>query len=407
MKADVLSLEAAIANSEVDYYTVPPHQMAYSWIPKKYEELWDYLADAYIVSLAAKNEFIPGKMFLGPLVFVRNEANKSYEIIDGQQRITTLHVLLWYVQQELDDETEKTRIQRIINLCEGQAKLIVSKKDMPTFMKIRKSKIDNNDINRLALCANYLRNKVSSLPDKKTFSEFIRERIQFIVIVADDHQTALNIALEFNKRSYVRQEDLIEQYICGLSEEARKIWTENILPLKVIELLFLDYMLRYISRRPISQLDIREFMRLFPVKYSINDIAILADIFHIFWCEPIDSIHKYLPNGFLISKETLESLQALRLLRRRDITVILFCIADKYGKEYIFNERLLNILVSYERYMAKKRPRIRKMMSWVLTVSKTPGNEKDVDMCFQDALDLISKTFNTDATGDCTFNLLA
>src|SRR6266403_993689 len=106
MKADALSLSAALNSSEVDFYTIPQYQRPYTWSNENFEVLWDDLTEAYDDFLSVKSEgMAPSYYFLGPVVFVRNMPKRSYDIIDGQQRITTFHVLLWHLTRRLKDET--------------------------------------------------------------------------------------------------------------------------------------------------------------------------------------------------------------------------------------------------------------------------------------------------------------
>ena len=66
--------------------TIPPHQRDYSW---ESEEVEEFLEDVeYLMSQNFESiEAMPH--FLGSFVFIENQDDKSFEIIDGQQRITT------------------------------------------------------------------------------------------------------------------------------------------------------------------------------------------------------------------------------------------------------------------------------------------------------------------------------
>src|SRR5690349_13596951 len=115
MKADALSLSAALNSSEVDFYTIPQYQRPYTWSNENFEDLWDDLIEAYDDLDSAKSEGkAPSYYFLCPVLFVRNIPKRSYDIIDGQHRITTFHVLLWHLTLRLKDETEKKRIDQIL-----------------------------------------------------------------------------------------------------------------------------------------------------------------------------------------------------------------------------------------------------------------------------------------------------
>jgi hypothetical protein len=69
-------------------YWIPPYQRPYSWMAEQIDELWDDL----IASLGRGH-------FMGTLVIAGNDKLKR-ELIDGQQRLTTLVVLLALIRDE-------------------------------------------------------------------------------------------------------------------------------------------------------------------------------------------------------------------------------------------------------------------------------------------------------------------
>lgn len=74
-------------------YFIPSYQRGYRWDKKQVEELLDDIYEVYVT----KQE----SYCLQPIVVSQIEDNK-YEIIDGQQRLTTIYILL-------------TRFKRFIN----------------------------------------------------------------------------------------------------------------------------------------------------------------------------------------------------------------------------------------------------------------------------------------------------
>jgi uncharacterized protein with ParB-like and HNH nuclease domain len=177
MRADALSLSATLNYSDVDFYTIPQYQRPYTWTTENYEVLWEDLTDAYKEYLSALEENeTPDYYFLGPVVFVLNKGKRSFDIIDGQQRTTTFHILLWYLYKRLEDTTEKLRIQAILTFLGTEPKLKVSAKDAATFLKIRecdiKDVVEGNS--RMVESANYFRIKVKDLENPDSFSASLR-----------------------------------------------------------------------------------------------------------------------------------------------------------------------------------------------------------------------------------------
>jgi len=79
----------------LDDYLVPVYQRNYAWRAEQIEQLISDVYDA----MRAQDDY-----FLGNLVVVRREGREIYEVIDGQQRLTTLYLLLTYLQEDGADQ---------------------------------------------------------------------------------------------------------------------------------------------------------------------------------------------------------------------------------------------------------------------------------------------------------------
>src|SRR5579871_2368101 len=79
-------------------YTVPRFQRDYSWTQDEWDDLWQDIQGA----------IMPGgepAHYMGYLV-LQTKDNKNFEVIDGQQRLTTLSVLVLAVLKVLQDLVE-------------------------------------------------------------------------------------------------------------------------------------------------------------------------------------------------------------------------------------------------------------------------------------------------------------
>lgn len=80
-----LTIKKLFGDSD-SFYQIPRYQRAYSWGDDQLEKLWDDLIEA--------KENDPN-YFLGSVITAKSEDNTSYlDIVDGQQRLTTLTILL-------------------------------------------------------------------------------------------------------------------------------------------------------------------------------------------------------------------------------------------------------------------------------------------------------------------------
>jgi uncharacterized protein with ParB-like and HNH nuclease domain len=421
MKADALSLAAALNNAEVDIYTIPQYQRPYTWGTENYEVLWEDLSEAYAEYLKAlSEERKPDYYFLGPVVFVKNSAKRSYDIIDGQQRSTTFHIILWYLYKRLTDETEKLRIHNILTFLGKEAKLRVSAKDSSTFLKIMQTNDPIQGNSRMVESANFFRGKIKELADPDTFSAFLREYTQFIVIVADDYGKAWDLFIGLNgKGEPLNPTDLVKAYVCGRSdigELAGNIWEDKILPLKTDSTAFLLFLTRFRARKFVAENSLfKELSKLYPQSVTILDISDNSEIFHLFWHVDIDNIPKQFSDGLTITSDARKALRVLRDLGRRDFTSLLFQYAEAFGKKSVFEESFLRILAAYQIRMAisRKRSRERKFIDWFSEVDFTkpeqndPSNESEALAVRKErANKLIARILKADAPDNTTFETL-
>lgn len=86
-------------------FTVPLYQREYSWNLEQ-------VSDLYYDILDADEE----GHFLGSLLLYQADGNKKMEIVDGQQRMTTLFLLLFSILKKLEDSDRSKAIERINSL---------------------------------------------------------------------------------------------------------------------------------------------------------------------------------------------------------------------------------------------------------------------------------------------------
>ena len=371
MIANALNLAATLNSSEVDFYTIPQYQRPYTWDTEHYETLWEDLNDAYQEYQAAKSHGEqPEFYFLGPVVFVKNTQHKSYDIIDGQQRTTTFHIMLWYLYRTITDETEKARLMNILTFYGREPKLKVSAKDVATFLKIRESNDEIIGTSKMATCANYFRGKFSSVVSPDGFAEFLREYIQFIVIVADDYNRAWDLFIGINgKGEPLNPTDLVKAFVCGHSDvgdTVGAIWEDKVLPLKDSSTACLLFLARFRGKKFVTENALfKEITKLFPVTMRIVDISEYSDLFHRFWLKNIDEIPADFQDGLNFPLEAKKALRILRDLGRKDFTTILFQYAEAFGQKSIFEVDFLKLFASFQIRMAvsRKRSRERKFVT--------------------------------------------
>ena len=88
-----------IFSSDFEYH-IPTYQRPYSWTEDETGTLFDDLYDFYKTQ---NNE----NYFLGSIVLIKNDFEAKAEVIDGQQRLTTLSILLSVIADNFDGELKE------------------------------------------------------------------------------------------------------------------------------------------------------------------------------------------------------------------------------------------------------------------------------------------------------------
>ncbi len=73
-------------------FSIPTYQRQYSWLKENAEQLFDDIAEEALSKGTALKDMRP--YFVGSMVLVKKSDNVDAEVIDGQQRLTTLTILL-------------------------------------------------------------------------------------------------------------------------------------------------------------------------------------------------------------------------------------------------------------------------------------------------------------------------
>ncbi len=87
---------------QAEGYSIPNYQRDYAWKDKNFRDLWEDLEEAIDYNKKGYRHFI------GTMVVDKNEDNKKlYDIIDGQQRTTTIFMLLHVLANEQNEKDKQ------------------------------------------------------------------------------------------------------------------------------------------------------------------------------------------------------------------------------------------------------------------------------------------------------------
>ncbi|WP_219028675.1 DUF262 domain-containing protein [Helicobacter pylori] len=220
MKSDKKSLKEILVVGNDTYYQIPIYQRPYQWGKEQCEELLNDLFENY-------EDHGEDDYFCGSLVLIRlDEGNKTYDIVDGQQRLSTFILLAKvlatlysvgdkyqeYLQESWSDRHEdgkkKKRKRLDFDLVGSNAKKDFQEA-LDFFDDLDASKGENSKSNapskgknsylKNAICLkNYLEQK--EIEDINHFIEWLYFKVVFITIICPDTDKALRIFNVLNAR---------------------------------------------------------------------------------------------------------------------------------------------------------------------------------------------------------------
>ncbi|GHR96467.1 DUF262 and DUF1524 domain-containing protein [Helicobacter pylori] len=135
MKADATPLLKFIKDNQKNQLVIPIYQRVYSWEKEQCEELWDD-----IIKIGGDDKM--DGHFIGFILYVLDRithSNNALLIIDGQQRLTTITLLLTALRNHLSDKRKEIEDHYLINSDKGGDKkfrLILSESDKDTLLSL-------------------------------------------------------------------------------------------------------------------------------------------------------------------------------------------------------------------------------------------------------------------------------
>ena len=239
---------AKIFSSDFEYH-IPPYQRPYAWKTEETSELFDDLYDFYKIQ---EDE----QYFLGSIVLIKDEGKPYADVIDGQQRLTTLTILLATLAHNLLDEELKNEIREhivepgkeLLGL-EPKPRLTLRERDQDFFEKyvqdlkfdellsFDKANFKNESQENIQANSKHLldciKNSFASDIDKiKGFVKFLLNRCVLVVVSTPSQQSAFRVFSVMNSRGLdLQPTDIIKADIIGKipeehQEDYNKQWEE-------------------------------------------------------------------------------------------------------------------------------------------------------------------------------------
>lgn len=232
-------------------YLVPRFQREYSWGKEEVDEFWEDILQQ--IKVSSSGSIINQEYFIGCMVLVGEDSKPDYLIVDGQQRLTTLTILLRAIVarlQELGDNSAAVALyENVIEGTDNDGKKyfkLVNESPKPFFQNelqsikpegLQKAETEEE---QLLLSAYTIFSKnlktlnlgtVSPLDSIKALRTQVLSYLKFILVTAKNEDDAYTIFETLNARGLsLTSVDLIKNWIFKNfaqqhpNDNAKEIW---------------------------------------------------------------------------------------------------------------------------------------------------------------------------------------
>lgn len=344
-------------------YCIPVFQRDYAWTEEQCTKLFEDIVMAY-----QKDR----PHFCGSFVYAPFGSKKhidSYIIIDGQQRFTTLYILIKALADSADDDRDKDALQRYLynedkfdryGLDEkSKLKLKPVKTDNDQLLLLMSGKIEQMDKSRRGIIYhNYMlfMQLIKSFLEESSANSvlMINDGIEKLIcadIRLDTGDNAQEIFERINSTGIkLGLADLIRNYILMTDTDQERLYEEywltvqNLLPDKLLDNFFIDY-LNMKSDGFVKESEAYKRFKQVYVEGKYDNEKMLKEILHY-----AKQYYVFCYGSSDFGAEVNKALAGLRKLKQTTVYLFLFRVFDDYENGIINkNEltRVLKMLLSY------------------------------------------------------------
>lgn len=341
-------------------YTIPVYQRNYEWTERECKKLFDDIIEASRMERTH---------FCGSVVYALLEQRRdidSYVVIDGQQRLTTVYILLKALVDCAESPTEKERLSE--NLF-NKDKYTFYKIDESSKLKLKAIKSDHKQLMLL------MDNRFEEMDEKSTirhnyelFCSLIKEKLAQGLYIRDIYQgvelltcalirldsddnpqeifeninsTGISLNLTDKIRNFVlmvdaKQETLFENYWLKL---------ENLLTHKELEAFFSDY-LNFKLEGFSKAADAYDAFKAHYKRGNYTNESMLKELLHY-----AEFYHSFLyADNTAYPAGANEALKSLHQLNQTTVFLFLFMVFDDFDQKVISEsdlQKILQFLLNY------------------------------------------------------------
>ena len=210
MQANPKSLADVLRSA--DRFVIPEYQRPYCRTNEEVEQLWSDLFESYREESAASSP-AEDAYFLGPIVVAKQQSKTGdyAAVVDGQQRLTTLHALLWcgwhrLAEADGDGRALRDRLERFLTTTSDSATLGVARADQPNFLAIQKATPldEERPLGAAGVALRKHFGQLDGLPEVIGFLQHVLSRAQFILVETESYASAWDLFIGLNGKGRPR-----------------------------------------------------------------------------------------------------------------------------------------------------------------------------------------------------------
>lgn len=277
-------------------YVIPSYQRRYSWEDEQVKDLWHDLQSI---------EGTGDDHFFGTIVFMSRagaEAQTAFDIVDGQQRITTISILLCAIRDYLDEEFPDTKVKsRVQNIeqslwlydLDGNKqgmRLTLGNLDQESYEQLVRGYPEEVDNENISNSYTFFQEQLDALGDLsaiKALHEKILRQLIYVSITVKQHSDAYQLFEAMNNRGLsLSPIDLMKNYL--LMQASNRTGTDD----ERIEQLWGE-VIENIDRLPgINSPGVTFFRQYFMAsdEYGVNEKITTKKLYEPTFTETIESI---------------------------------------------------------------------------------------------------------------------
>ena len=341
-------------------YVIPLFQRSYSWEAKEWRVLWKDIEE--LAELETPRAHFMGSIVTMPTMSVPHGVAK-YLLIDGQQRLTTISIILALLRDKAQEAgnnklADKIHNTLLVNPYENGNdfyKLLPTQIDRKIYQQIIET--EGNDENRIKEAYLYFDKKLKGSPfELEKILKVITDSFSVVSIVLDSDDNPYLVFESLNaKGRTLTQADLIKNYFFMRIHQTKQdeIYKRYWLPMQTSfsesEKLLPEYIRHYMMKEGgvIRQTD---------VYYALKD-RVNADN-AISYMQDLNKFSQFYRNIIYPEYESNEKLKKcfIRLNRIKQTTTypILLFFYGEYNQQKITLEEFVELLTSLENYFVRR-----------------------------------------------------